>query len=146
MRRKVKQRGGWGARLGLVLAAGVLVALVFSTYWFLFRSTPEQVVRTYLQALEAGNYATMKTLSTAAAAAKLPAQNTPPPAGEALPALQIGRASLQGALATVPIKETQTTLLGPRTATVNAVLHRENGRWLVDQMVESDPPGGELAP
>ena len=120
----------------LVLAGIVVAGLAAATYLFLLKPGPDQVVRKYLAAQATGDYATLKALLTQASADQLfpPGQPLPEPDKSApVPDMEIGKASINGNRASVPVKLKQgEATFGMPEQSIDMILAKEGGEWKVD--------------
>ena len=127
-----------GMIIVLVIAAVLLVGMAVATKKFLFSTGPDQVVRAYLAAQAAEDLPSMRKLLAKSSAALLPPDDgkTPKakaPKAEKLPEMEIGKATVKGDKATVPVKVKQETPGGfGGDQAITVVLVKEDGQWKVD--------------
>jgi len=125
-----------GLIIMLVIAGVVVVGMAAATYLFLLKPGPDQVVRKYLAAQATGDYATLKTLLAKSSVDALfpPGQPLPKPDKNAtVPDMEIGKATVTGDKATVPVKVKQgQATFGMPEQTLDMILIKEGGEWKVD--------------
>jgi len=133
-------KGKWAA---LVVILVVAVAAVGGWYFFL-RATPEKTVRAFLQASDRRDINAMKSYLSAQSVRLLnqlggkmsPDKIFPPRTGKT-PDYIVGKATIQGDKATVPVtapmpKEAARYLAGKSQMDLPFVVIREEGRWKID--------------
>jgi len=129
--RSNKRSGALSVKLVIIIIAALVGGLIISSYWFLFKSGPEQVVQRYLMAYLEEDLATMQSLQTQDSAGlmlQIPKFQT----------LDVGKAQIQGQTASVPVTIKGTGLpgitFGPLENTIEVPVVKEDGQWKVDLM------------
>ena len=129
--RSSKRGGPLSVKLVIIIIAVIILGLLVSSYWFLFKRGPEQVVQRYLMAYLEEDLAAVQSLQTSASAGLL--LQIPE-----FQSLDVGKAQIQGDTATVPVIIKGGVLpglsLGPREDTIGVLLVKEDGQWKVDLM------------
>jgi hypothetical protein len=142
--------GRVSAKLIIIVVAVVVLALAVSSYLFLLRPGPEQVVRQFLMAEAMGDYPTMLSLIPSDLANKIRAQTggkfPEPVKNPQVPEMEIGKAEIKGNYAYVPVKTKGPSIpgltYGPLESTQRVVLTKEGGRWKVDPLATANAEAG----
>ena len=147
---RAPQRGR--AVIIVVIAVLVLAAGGGAAWWFLLRATPEKTVEAYVAAAKAGDQEKVKSLLSsetvtiledlekqfgdAFSKAAAPGGSAGMPPGAPDIEMQVGKASVQGDTATVPLEvkmgDAQMPPGFPDSAKVSVDLVREGGQWKID--------------
>jgi hypothetical protein len=148
--------GRVSAKLIIAIVSAIVLALIVSSYFFLLRSGPEQVVRQYLIAVSSQDVPTMLTLMRSELADKNRAESEGKPFPEPIknpqiPEMEIGKAEIKGDYAYVPVKlKTGINIAyAPSEETLRVALVKEGGQWKVDPLAtgQAPPEGmGGMAP
>lgn len=131
MRHSSKHTGALSIKLLIIIIAALTGGLLISSYWFLFKPGPEQVVQRYLRAYLKDDQATMQSLETKDSAGlmlQIPKFQT----------LDVGKAQRQGRTATVPVTIKGQGLpgitFGSLEKTIDVPVVKEESQWKVDLM------------
>ena len=122
----------------LAIVGVVIIGMAVATYLFLLKTGPDQVVRQYVAAEATDDYATMRKLLAKSSVALLPPEDKMPPKSATpkakLPEMDIGKATVNGAKATVPVKIKSDAMggYGGGDQSLTIVLVKEDGAWKVD--------------
>ncbi len=141
------------AKFIIAIVGVIVLAVIVSSYFFLLRPGPEQVVRKYLMAFAMQEVPTMLELIPSDLAnqleTELQGQYPEPISNPQIPEMEIGKAEIKGNYAYVPVKlKTGTGMAyAPTEETLRMVLVKEGGRWKVDPMATagaSQQPAREM--